>query len=486
VRNSASVVAPGVDIRGEGGYALLPPSKGPNGVYEFALGDLVEIADLANAKTVNPVWLEEALTRQGAGRKQMPAAKRVALEEGSRNDGLFRLASRLRRSGLTVQEIAVVLANANQERCSPPLSDKEVASIVGSAVRYLPATPSIGPEAPDYHCTDSGNAELLRDLYGGKMRFMHTEGCWLIWRGNTWRRDETNYVMQAARKGARKRWDMVLSNQGMDEKARKAALNWAMNSEGSAAMERALHLLAAEPSVATVCTQWDADPDFLGLPGSGLDLHTLTQVPARPEQLVRRRAGTVPDAQCVAKRWHAFLSEIFLGDEGLIQFVQRLCGYSLLGRPIEQVWVLCQGRGANGKSVLLRALRDVFGDYAVLLPFSALEERQSSGVPNDLARLAGSRLAIASETTEGAAFDAARLKALTGGEKVTARFLHREFFDFDPQFVLWMAANQLPKVRDASEGFWRRALIVPFSRVLAPAERDPWLSQKLQAEYPHQ
>lgn len=479
-----------MDIRADGGYVVLPPSKTNAGVYEYALRDISEIASVAASNRTVEDWLQADIVKQpqaslrqgdGGGPPERPPAR---LTEGTRNDGLFRLAMRLRHSGLTVQEIETVLARANQDRCEPALGAGELRAILESVLRYPSRNPTPGPEIGDYRPTDSGNAELLRDLYGSRMRFIHTEGAWMIWRANAWRQDQTSYVMQAARKAARKRCELALSNPAFDERQKAKAMSWALASEGATAMERALKLLAAEPSVATTSVQWDSDAAFVGVPGAVFDLECMTLAEAKPEQLIRKRMGAVPNPLATCPRWEKFLMEVFEGNACTVQFVQRLCGYSLLGDPQEQVWVLAHGRGANGKSVLLRALREVFGDYANILPFSALEMKQYGGIPNDIATLVGSRLAIATETSEGSVFDAGRLKALTGGEKVTARFLHREFFEFCPQFVLWMATNRLPRVKDTSEGFWRRAIILPFNRVFRPEERDPKLPQKLAAEYP--
>lgn len=140
-----------------------------------------------------------------------------------------------------------------------------------------------------------------------------------------------------------------------------------------------------------------------------------------------------PDAIC--PRWLRFNKEVFGGDEALIEFIQRAVGYSLTGNIDEQCLFLLHGAGANGKSTFLNAIRSVVGDYGYNMPFATLELKRSASIPNDLAALVGRRLVTSSETNEATRLNEGRVKALTGGDPVTARFLHQEFFTFRPECV---------------------------------------------------
>jgi putative DNA primase/helicase len=168
-----------------------------------------------------------------------------------------------------------------------------------------------------------------------------------------------------------------------------------------------------------------------------------------------------PDATC--PRWDRFLCEVFGADDALVGFVQRAVGYSLTGDTSEQCLFLCYGTGANGKGTLTHALHHVLGDYAYAMPFSTVELQQRSAIPNDLAALLNRRFVSASETNDGTRLNESRIKALTGGDPLTARFLHAEFFTFDPVGKYWLAVNHKPVVRDDSYAFWRRLRLIPFT-----------------------
>jgi len=175
--------------------------------------------------------------------------------------------------------------------------------------------------------------------------------------------------------------------------------------------------------------------------------------------------------------------EILNRDDELIDYVHRAIGYSLTGLTIEQVLFLLYGSGANGKSVLLRILRAVFGKYAYNMPFSTVELRDRAAIPNDVAALADKRLVTAAETNDGARFNEARIKALTGCDPVTARFLHSEFFTFEPVAKFWLSVNHKPHVADDSYAFWRRVRLIPFLRQFRE-DADPNLEKKLHDELP--
>ena len=188
-----------------------------------------------------------------------------------------------------------------------------------------------------------------------------------------------------------------------------------------------------------------------------------------------------PSARC--PRWLRFLDEVFKGDQDLVAFVQRAIGYSLTGDTREQCLFLCHGKGANGKSTMLSTLRAVLGDYAANTPFSTFELGDRSGNTNDLAALAGTRLVSAAETSEARRLNEARVKAVTGGDPVTARFLYTEFFEYVPTYKIWLSMNALPTVAGVDEGIWRRLRLIPFN-VSFKGREDRTLEATLRVEAP--
>jgi putative DNA primase/helicase len=164
----------------------------------------------------------------------------------------------------------------------------------------------------------------------------------------------------------------------------------------------------------------------------------------------------------------------------MVEFTQRAAGYSFTGDIREHLLFLCHGRGANGKSTLLNALRATLGDYSTNTPFSTFELNQSSAT-NDVAALDGLRFVTASETSETKRINEARVKAITGGDPVTARFLFGEFFTYRPTYKVWLAMNHRPGITGTDEGIWRRIRLIPFD-VSFLGREDKTLAQELEAE----
>ncbi len=175
--------------------------------------------------------------------------------------------------------------------------------------------------------------------------------------------------------------------------------------------------------------------------------------------------GFDPEARC--PRWEQAIREWF-PDPALAEFVWLAFGYSITGVTTEQALFGGYAGGANGKSTSLRAIANAVGDYAYDMPFSVVELNQRASIPNDLAALAGRRFILASETNDGTRLNEARIKSLTGGDACTARFLHGEYFTFQPVGKIWLAFNHKPVVRDDSFAFWRRVRLIPFVRTFQP------------------
>jgi putative DNA primase/helicase len=161
-------------------------------------------------------------------------------------------------------------------------------------------------------------------------------------------------------------------------------------------------------------------------------------------------------------------------------FVQRAAGYSLTGDTGEEKLFFAYGPPATGKSTLLRAIAAAIGDYAATADFEAFLINKNTGGPrNDIARLAGRRFVTSVEVDDGRRLAEGLVNQLTGGDTVTARFLYSESFEFIPQFKLWLAANNRPRVTGTDGAIWRRILQIPFMETIPEGERDPRLKQKL-------
>jgi putative DNA primase/helicase len=135
--------------------------------------------------------------------------------------------------------------------------------------------------------------------------------------------------------------------------------------------------------------------------------------------------------------------------------------------------------------VFLRIVTALLGeDYAQQAPTSLLLNRDKNAATNDIARLRGARLVTAVETPEGRRLDENLAKQLTGGDKITARMLHKEFFEFTPVLKLWIATNHRPEIRGTDLAIWRRIRLVPFGVIVPEGDVDRDLGDKLEAELP--
>jgi putative DNA primase/helicase len=204
--------------------------------------------------------------------------------------------------------------------------------------------------------------------------------------------------------------------------------------------------------------------------------------PAHPDDLLTKMTAVAPASQSDCPRFLAFLNEATGGDSELIRFLQQFCGYSLTGSIREHALVFVCGPGGNGKSVFANTIGAILKDYAVVAPMEALVATNSVRHETELAMLRGSRLVTASETEVGKTWAEARIKQLTGGDPITARFMHRDHFTFKPAFKLLVIGNHAPAIRTVDEALRRRMNVVEFTRT--PAVPDLMLEAKLRNEWP--
>jgi putative DNA primase/helicase len=202
----------------------------------------------------------------------------------------------------------------------------------------------------------------------------------------------------------------------------------------------------------------------------------------RPEDFMTRCAAVAPRGSCPL--WLRFLNRVTDGDRDLQHYLQRVAGYCLTGRTSEHAMFFLYGTGANGKTVFTSTLAGMMGDYAIAAPMELLIETKTDRHPTELAMLRGARLVIASETQAGRNWNEARIKALTGGDKIVARFMRGDFFEFIPQFKLMISGNHKPTLRNVDEAIRRRLHLIPFTVTIPPEERDRDLADKLRAEWP--
>jgi putative DNA primase/helicase len=474
-------VAPGLDVKATGGYVVAPPSLGPNGQpYEWIVSP--EEAELAEP----PGWLMDLLTRERSKGPALPVGERIPL--GKRNDALASLAGTMRRRGMGEAEILAALQVANEQRCQPPLEAEEVEKIAASVARYAPADNVIrisvnghgsAPPSQGYNLTDLGNAERFVRDHGEDVRYCYPWRKWLVWTGTRWERDDTGKVHKLAKETVRAIYREA--SDAEDEDRRKALAKHATQSEAEPKIRAMLELAKSEAPISP--DTLDADPWLFNATNGTIYLRTGALREHRREDLITKLAPVEYAPSATAPTWEAFLERVLPGED-LRTFVQRAAGYSATGDTSEQCMFINHGTGANGKSTFQEIISAALGDYAMRTPTEMLLAKRSDGVPNDVARLKGSRFVSASETEEGRRLAESRIKDLTGQDTITARFMRAEWFDFEPVHKLWLSTNHKPEIRGTDAAIWRRIRLVPWTISIPPAEQDKKLPEKLRAELP--
>jgi putative DNA primase/helicase len=328
--------------------------------------------------------------------------------------------------------------------------------------------------AGDFDFTDDGLMLQLGRAWCDDARYVAEWGRWMFFDRSLWRADKQRVHLTRAAAFLRD-----LARRTDSEKLANS-----LRTKGT--VVDVLYLATGHPRLAASAEQWDRDPHLLGTPNGGtIDLSTGRTHRATPSDYITKTTAVEPAmAGKAAPIWQAFLERIFKHDLELVSFIQRALGYSLLGSVSEHVLLFCWGQGGNGKGVMLNTATKILGDYSAVAPGDLLLVSQSDRHPTELAMLRGARLVTAQELAQGRAWDEPRLKSLTGGDPITARFMRQDNFTFQPQFTMWVAGNHKPNFKGVDEAIRRRVLLVPFLQVIPASERDRALPEKLEAEWP--
>ncbi len=333
-------------------------------------------------------------------------------------------------------------------------------------------------ESIQYQLTELGNSERFADQYANKVRFNHTSGRWHIWNGRYWEEDRTNKIMQLAKKTIRNLYNEAKSIQ--QDTKKQELIKHALKSESKAQLQAMVALASSDQRIRCENSDFDSDVYLFNLKNGTYNLKTNEFLPHSPSNMLSKCAGVEyePDADAIC--FEASLHTMFVTYEnsqvfGLdtIKFVQKSLGLSLCGAHLEEALFFCHGAGKNGKSVFFNVIKMVFGDYFQKAPTEMLLLKNNDSIPNDVARLPGSRLVVAEELPDNRSFDENKIKNLTGGDQITARFMHKDYFDFKPTHTLWLYGNHKPRVKGTDEGIWRRLHMIPFTNTIPKEEQRP-------------
>jgi putative DNA primase/helicase len=308
--------------------------------------------------------------------------------------------------------------------------------------------------------TDHGNAQILAELFAGKLRYDYKFQRWIGWNAetSTWMADSSNAMTNAAIVAAEYRAKIAEDIADGDEK--RSQLKYAVSSKNLKSIQASLKIAASLPQIAYT-GEWDTDPFIFHASNGLIDLKTGEYRQAKPEDNVLKISPVAYDKNADCPKWKEFLKQIFQSNLELINYFQRCVGYTLSGNVGEQVLFACHGVGSNGKSTALGVISHIMGEYSTDLAGSSLE-KWGRVVIGEGVDLVGARFAKCEEIGDGA-LDVGKVKAWTGENVMRVRPLRKEWFSFQPTHKLWLTFNSFPCINDHTAASYRRIKPIPFA-----------------------
>jgi len=368
------------------------------------------------------------------------------------------------------------------KKTNPPMNESEIASIINSILKKENsknvALLNIGT-----HNTDLGNSQRLVNTYGEIIRYCHIWKKWIVWNPQygIWQIDVSGEVFRLAKKTIQNMY-YEASNM-VDSEERRNLIKWGLASESSTKIQSMIKLAESGEGIAISPDDLDLNPWLLNCKNGTINLRTGELKDHDKGELVTKSIPVIYDPNAKCPKWLKFLGRIMGGNQKQISFLQRTVGYSLTGDTREQCFFIFYGSGANGKSTYIKTIGSLLGDYSQAASFETfLSKKQGSVANNDIARMQGKRFISAVEAEGGRKLAENIIKQVTGGDVITARFLYAEYFEFIPQFKIFLAANHKPKINCNDSAVWRRVKLIPFNEKISEDERIDDLDDQLQEE----
>ena len=465
----------GLDIRTQGGMIVAAPSVHHSGKeYSWDSGKSpfeMQAVDM-------PTWLVNEIRKVGTKltvrKKAADPAPRKKISEGGRNNHLTSLAGALRRKGIGEEGIIATLRAENRDRLDPPLDDETVVAIAKSITRYQPEA-----ESDEYKLTDVGNAERFVAMFKDHVKYCTIYKKWFIWNGKRWEQDDTGKIITYAIECVRN----IIHDADLlpDGDKRKALIQHSLKSESSSRLKALLDIASGMPAITVRSEELDRNPWLLNCQNGTLDLKTGKMQEHSPKDFITRICAAEYNAECPIPLWTQLMMKITGGDKEYMRYIQKALGYALTGDISEQAIFILYGTGSNGKSTMLNIFAALLDGYAQSTSSDTFMQKKNESVNNDIARLKGARFVSAIEMEEGKRMAESLIKSMTGGDKLVTRFLYGEFFEYIPQFKVFLAVNHKPDIRDTTNSIWRRIKLMEFNNTFTEQERDKNFPTKIMA-----
>ena len=481
-----------LELRGDGHCTVFPGSVHPSG----------EEVEFKNSNDLTPsrsTW--KVLKRATTSIAIAPLLYR-AWSPGTRHELTLAIAALLARQGWHIEEVKFLINAVAKEAKDDELQDRlicvdstfeayaqrkpisgneRLSEIIGveQASKLIEWCSSADASKPDVYSpaapmmditTDAGSADaFVTEL---KNRLIYCNGEWFEKQYHVFHPVSSEHVQGLAKTFLQKK--LRTSSQMMLHKPNLS------RTRINASIELSRSSLEVDPELI------DSNPDLIGCrDGVILELKSGTELINSAGVFVTRMLGTKGNQQSFCPLWETFLHQIFDGDAALISFVRRAVGYTLTGLCTEQCLFILNGSGANGKSTFVKVLHHLFGGYSASIPMQTLmNTKNASQQTNDLAYLVGKRFVSASEGEHGQRLAESKIKMMTGGDRIPCRALYKDYFEFDPQFKLWLVTNDLPNISGTDEAIWRRILVIPFPVKIPPEKQNKTLAEQLLQELP--
>ena len=339
-------------------------------------------------------------------------------------------------------------------------------------------------EYPIRSYDDTGNADRFIDRYGHLYKHSYITNKFYIYDGQKWKVDDRGAIRKLIDEMIEsiKNEKVIHSEDVTEEEAREAFQKYYKKTRGTQSKKNIMNELMHRKTVTP--DEFDKDDMLLNVANGYVDLTSRELYKHDINRMFSQIANTDYSEKMQPAVWLDFLNDIFAGDQEVIRYIQKALGYSLTGSTREQVMFILFGKGRNGKSIFVETIAEILGDYSNNMQAKSLMVKKNDNVNTDIARLSKARFVTSSEPNEGFRFDEGLIKQITGGDKVTARFLYAEEFEYTPKFKIWVSTNHKPIIRGTDDGIWRRLVLIPFDVQIPEEKVDKDLKYKLLREAP--